>query len=80
MHVLCAHHLFTPSLRRYLMTCDPMGNCAPWSTTDHTKRWDACQAANIAAQSDQQKREVDALNVRSAALTDEVASDKVRLQ
>ena len=27
----------------YLMTCSPDGSCAPWSTTDHTKRWAACQ-------------------------------------
>ena len=28
----------------YLMTCDPMGNCAPWSTSDLTGRWDECLA------------------------------------
>jgi len=29
----------------YLMTCDPMGNCAPWSLSDLTNRWGACQRA-----------------------------------
>ena len=29
----------------YLMTCSPQGNCAPWSTKDHTTRWDGCQRA-----------------------------------
>lgn len=29
----------------YLMTCSPEGMCSPWSTADHTQRWDACQRA-----------------------------------
>ena len=29
----------------YLMTCSPDGLCAPWSTAEHTSRWDSCQAA-----------------------------------
>ena len=29
----------------YLMTCDPEGNCAPWSVADPTPRWEGCQAA-----------------------------------
>ena len=37
------------SMPLYLMTCDPMGNCAPWDTSDLTKRWDGCQAALQAA-------------------------------
>ena len=28
----------------YLMTCDPSGNCAPWSLTDLTHRWPTCQS------------------------------------
>ena len=29
----------------YLMTCDPSGDCSPWSTSDLTDRWGSCQAA-----------------------------------
>ena len=29
----------------YLMTCDPSGDCAPWSVADLTDRWASCQAA-----------------------------------
>ena len=33
------------SMPLYLMTCDPMGNCAPWSTAELTSRWASCQHA-----------------------------------
>eukprot|EP00466_Bigelowiella_natans_P006571 jgi/Bigna1/88157/estExt_fgenesh1_pg.C_280189 len=29
----------------YLMTCDNSGDCAPWSATNLTPNWNACQAA-----------------------------------
>jgi hypothetical protein len=28
----------------YLMSCDPSGNCAPWSVNDLTSRWSECQS------------------------------------